>query len=264
MRIRRAFTLVELLVVIGIIAVLISVLLPTLAQARKASQRTVCLSNMRQLAQALVLYTNANRGWYPPSAPSLQGTVNDRVWLNAADAAGRGPNVFEGWIMLGNLFVRGFIKSPQGFYCPSQTHRWHSYPDGWNDSFKLIGYMYRIIGQRQDPMTVDGVTFQISQADVNSYAKWKATWPRGMRAMAVDVLGVRGTFTKWPHDKPYGVNVAFNDGHGEFIELRKKDYEKCAYYFGTGGSPGPAAIYMNEFFKGADVKDFTMVRRLAK
>jgi hypothetical protein len=46
--------------------------------------------------------------------------------------------------------------------------------------------------------------------------------------------------------------------------LPEADASPAAFYFGTRGSPGPAAIYMNEFFKGADVKDFAMVRRLAK
>ena len=55
---------------------------------------------------ALIMYANANKGRYPPSAPSLQATVNDIVWLSDADAAGRGPTVYYGWIMLGNLFAR--------------------------------------------------------------------------------------------------------------------------------------------------------------
>ena len=61
------FTLVELLVVIGIIAVLISVLLPSLSRARKSANQIVCASNMRQLGVAVVLYANENRGILVPA-----------------------------------------------------------------------------------------------------------------------------------------------------------------------------------------------------
>jgi prepilin-type N-terminal cleavage/methylation domain-containing protein/prepilin-type processing-associated H-X9-DG protein len=63
---RLGFTLVELLVVIGIIAVLIGILLPALNKARKASRTTACLSNLRQLVMGEIQYVNDNRGKFSP------------------------------------------------------------------------------------------------------------------------------------------------------------------------------------------------------
>jgi len=68
------FTLVELLVVVGIIALLVAMLLPALAKARLSALRIACMSNMRQTVMALTFYANDFRE-YPYNAPPGQGTV---------------------------------------------------------------------------------------------------------------------------------------------------------------------------------------------
>jgi prepilin-type N-terminal cleavage/methylation domain-containing protein/prepilin-type processing-associated H-X9-DG protein len=69
---QRAFTLVELLVVIGIIAVLIAILLPSLQSAKRQANNVQCQSNMRQIALGLMMYIDANKGRHPPaSVPAM-------------------------------------------------------------------------------------------------------------------------------------------------------------------------------------------------
>ena len=83
----RGFTIIELLVVIGIIVLMIGLLLPALSKARETSRRTVCMSNLRQIGIGMQTYRDANGGRVPeaqtlpvdPHAPSIMSYLDPHL-----------------------------------------------------------------------------------------------------------------------------------------------------------------------------------------
>ena len=84
----RAFTLVELLIVIAILIVLVSILLPALSQARKLTRKTVCASNIRHLALSNRMYAARNEGSFVRAAADIWGP-NLKRWHGERDTASR-------------------------------------------------------------------------------------------------------------------------------------------------------------------------------
>jgi prepilin-type N-terminal cleavage/methylation domain-containing protein/prepilin-type processing-associated H-X9-DG protein len=95
---RHGFSLVELLVVIGIIAILISLLLPSLTKARKAANAVVCQSNLRQMGIILLTYVDENKGWLFPVGPFNNATQEFGTFGTNFPPDGRWPmhvNAFQ-------------------------------------------------------------------------------------------------------------------------------------------------------------------------
>lgn len=144
---RSGFTLVELMVVVGIIALLIALLLPALRKARSAANTAACLSNLRQLMQASAMYTADNNGCMVPAcyydkAPTRGTNITHDTWseiLLYCGYLGNPPGVMNGpWWKVINV---GVLRCPEGidapFFSASFSPPWAPNPTSFTDGVGL-------------------------------------------------------------------------------------------------------------------------------
>jgi prepilin-type N-terminal cleavage/methylation domain-containing protein len=267
---KKAFTLVELLVVIGIIAVLVSLLLPVLSKARAAAGTAVCLSNQRQIVQAVYLYSMQFKGGIPQPVTGGNASAANQVYNEGMVGGSRGDD--NGWYNLGPIFGRNILRDPKVFYCPQQTDERLSWPMGWNLRLNFGGgsnvltrwtsYGYRLCNQAGQ---------FIPAADVKALLNLKMGKFKGIKSLTADAIaprtmGWQETYTgwelksPWAHRNPFRINVGYSDGHAETIVMTKQDYNIALNLPDIPKSDG----YNFHMFVAYDTKDFTYVRNTFK
>lgn len=126
---KSGFTLIELLVVISIIALLIAILLPSLARARELANRAVCSANERSILQSMIIYAQSDNNYFPsvvgPADSTYQNNVGDPLAGSSASAGTVVYGFYNTPIQQGSpmacmwlLVLQGFI-TPKSFICPS-------------------------------------------------------------------------------------------------------------------------------------------------
>ena len=114
----RGFTLVELLVVVGVVTILVALLMPALSRARDHARRAACLSNMRTLTAAWLLYAQNNRGRLCGAVPGPVGRPGFHDWVAA------GPDE----VALRDGVLWSYVNNAAAYRCPAdEVNSSHTY-----------------------------------------------------------------------------------------------------------------------------------------
>ncbi|MGB0766189.1 MAG: prepilin-type N-terminal cleavage/methylation domain-containing protein [Phycisphaeraceae bacterium] len=124
---RKAFSLIELLVVVSIIALLIAILLPVLSKARESARQTKCMSNLSQQGKATLVYATDRDGYLPVARDSTNVLFRNHMsrWFRSAN---------HGNENLGYVWDAGVMETGEIFFCPSMTHPGYSW-DTYREDF---------------------------------------------------------------------------------------------------------------------------------
>jgi prepilin-type N-terminal cleavage/methylation domain-containing protein/prepilin-type processing-associated H-X9-DG protein len=208
---RKGFTLVELLVVIGIIAVLIALLLPALGKAREQAQVDVCKSNLRQLSMAAFMYAVDSKGYCFPSGLTFIGPDT----LNGVSGTGYLNWDYEQLYSLGTStysFQRGFLgsylKTDKVIQCPTASQYnlpTTTVPETYGVCLLQANKISRITVTTETPIFADAIT----------YSSTGLSRPGQLFAPSALPDSFQGRHTS----KGVG-NVGFYDGHVETVVVQ--------------------------------------------
>lgn len=151
---RPAFTLIDVLVTLGVVSLLIGIMLPGLGRVREVSRQVVCRSNLRQVGLGLVLYADASRDQLPTSVflnppgqreNEIDYSPEEMMTLRLSRNLARRTRT--SWDGLGYLYKTEMLPSQEIFYCPSHhgNHPYSASERTWRQpSGEIVGnYHYR-------------------------------------------------------------------------------------------------------------------------